>query len=62
MIPNLLPLLANNKGHVAAYLIVLVMGVAGYTDLLLELGQLRAETSYQAQMIEGLQSSLDACE
>jgi len=51
---NLLALLSANKSHTAAYLIIITMGVAGYTDLLLELGELRATEQYQSIIIERL--------
>jgi len=51
---NWLALLSQNKGHVAAYLILIAMGVAGYTDLLLELGELRATEKYQTIIIHDL--------
>jgi len=55
-------LLATNKGHVAAYLIVLAMGVAGYTDLLLEIGELRATDTYSSYIIQDLTDEIAKCE
>lgn len=58
---NLLQLLMANKGHTAAYLILIAMGVAGYTDLLLELGELRATDMYQTSIIANLTEQLTNC-
>ena len=54
-------LLASNKGHVAAYLVVIAMGVAGYTDLLLEIGELRATETYSTYIIQDLTDDLNKC-
>jgi len=58
---NLLSLLASNKHHVAAYLVLIAMGVAGYTNLLLELGELRATVKYQEQVVNYLTDKLAEC-
>ena len=57
----LIALLNANKGHAAAYLILIAMGVAGYTNLLLELGELRATDKYQTHIIDQLTDSLAEC-
>jgi len=54
---NVLQLLAKNKGHAYAYVILIIAGATGYTNLLLELGALRAETHYQEQAIQALTDS-----
>jgi len=59
---NLLSLLSANKGHAAAYLVLIAMGVAGYTDLLLELGELRATEKYQTEIINHLTDQVERCD
>jgi len=58
---TLLALLSANKGHTAAYAIIIAMGVAGYTNLLLELGQLRATDQYQTIIITQMTDQLGDC-
>ena len=45
-----LSLLKDNK----AIVVLIVLGVGGYTDILLELGELRSTVKYQEQALEEL--------
>jgi len=47
-----LELLQKNKAHTGAYVLLIVLGFGGYSELLLELGELRAEVKYQTETID----------
>jgi len=42
------------KLHIAAYSALIIAGVGGYTDLLLELGELRSDVKHYEQTINSL--------
>ena len=42
------------KLHIAAYSALIIAGVGGYTDLLLELGELRSDVKHYEQTINDL--------
>lgn len=58
---NIIELLKDNKGHAAAYVVLILSGVAGYTDLLIEHGRLQASVEYQQQAIDLLSDQLQEC-
>jgi hypothetical protein len=68
MIETILNLLKQNKGHAGAYTLLIIAGISGYTDIILELGQLRAAVEYKEQTIDritdeyaAMDAKLEAC-
>jgi len=52
----------NNWKAIAMVSTLIISGVGGYTNLLLELGQLRAEVQFQSDTIDHLVDEYGKCE